>query len=287
MHNILSIQSHVAYGYVGNRAAVFPLQRMGCDVMAVNTVQFSNHTGYGEARGTVFDPGAIADIINGIAARGALDTCHALLSGYMGSAALGQVIVETAHRLKHANPGALYCCDPVMGDTGTGFFVADDLPPFFREHAIAAADIITPNQFELCALAGIDNIDSLTQARDACAALRAQGPEVVLLTSLVRAGTPPETIEMMVDSNEGTWLVRTPHLHLNPQPNGAGDCVAALFLGHYLQSGDAAQALGKAASAIFTLLEETHEAGSRELALIAAQDKMLAPKNTFSVKQIG
>lgn len=287
MHNILSIQSHVAYGYVGNRAAAFPLQRMGCDVMAVNTVQFSNHTGYGEARGHVFTPEAIADVIDGIYARGAFSTCHALLSGYMGSAALGQVIVETARRIKRANRHAIYCCDPVMGDTGAGFFVDEDLPPFFRDHAIAAADIITPNQFELCALSGVEKITTLAEAREASAALRAKGPRVVLLTSLVRDGAPEGSIEMMVDSDEGTWLVRTPHLQLDPQPNGAGDCVAALFLGHYLKCGNEAEALGKAASAIFTLLEATAEKGSRELAIIEAQDAMLAPKNTFSVKQIG
>ena len=105
--NILSIQSHVAYGHVGNAAAVFPIQRMGHDVWPIHTVQFSNHTGYGAWRGQVFDAGLIGDCVLGIAERGVLGSCDGVLSGYMGSADTGSAILDGVGRVRAANPAAL------------------------------------------------------------------------------------------------------------------------------------------------------------------------------------
>ncbi|WP_042688545.1 pyridoxal kinase PdxY, partial [Azospirillum sp. B506] len=245
MKSVLTIQSHVAYGYVGNRAAVFPLQRLGIDATAVNTVQFSNHTGYGAWTGQVFTAEHIADIVDGIAARGVLPAQDAVLSGYMGAVELGQVIVETAARVKGANPKALYCCDPVMGDVGRGFFVRPGLPEFIRDHAVPAADLMTPNQFELEYLTD-RKVATLEDALVATAALRARGPRLVLVTSLTRSDADPDSIEMLVDGTDGAWLVATPRLTFDPPPNGSGDAVAALFLAHYLSAFDPADALEKA-----------------------------------------
>lgn len=285
MKTILSIQSHVAYGYVGNRAAVFPLQRLGHDVIAVNTVQFSNHTGYGAWTGEVFSAAHIADVIEGLAARGVLGRCDAVLSGYMGDAALGQVILDTVARVRTANPDALYACDPVMGDVGRGFFVRPGIPDFMKADAVPRADLITPNQFELEFLTG-HTVRSLEDALAAAAAARALGPRLVLVTSLMRAGAAPDTIEMLVDSAEGTWLVATPRLPLEPPPNGAGDCVAALFLATYLESGDPAAALGHAAAAIYAVFAATQAAGTRELQLIAAQDRLVRLERRFPVERL-
>ena len=154
MQTVLSVQSHVAYGYVGNRAAVFPLQRLGFEVMAVDTVQFSNHTGYGAWTGKVFAPQDIAAVIDGIDARGGLATCDAVLSGYLGDASLGAVIAETVRRVRGQNPQALYCCDPVMGDLGPGFYVRPGIPDFLCDVLLPLADIVTPNPFELAFMAG-------------------------------------------------------------------------------------------------------------------------------------
>lgn len=156
---ILSIQSHVAYGHVGNSAAVFPLQRLGNEVWPVHTVHFSNHTGYDTVRGTVFGPDLVRDTVKGIGERGVLPRCDALLSGYLGDATIGHTVVEAARAVKAANPDALYCCDPVMGDhdaTGGpgGLYVKPDIPDLMREVVIPAADITTPNQFELELLTG-------------------------------------------------------------------------------------------------------------------------------------
>ena len=282
---ILSIQSHVAFGYVGNRAAAFPLQRLGFDVHVVNTVQFSNHTGYGAWTGAVFEPNHISDVINGIEARGGLDRCSAVLSGYLGDAALGEVIIEAANRVKRNNRDALYVCDPVMGDVGRGFFVRPGIPEFMRERLVPNADVITPNQFELSALTGIE-AGTLDRVLEAAAAARALGPRVVVVTSVERDDSSRNNIEMLLDTAEGSWLVSTPRLPLDPSPNGAGDCTSALLLAEYLKTGSWTQALEGAAGAIYAIFKKTYEIGTRELAIIAAQDDLLDPPERFQIKQI-
>src|ERR687894_1205050 len=151
---VLSIQSHVAYGHVGNSSAVFPLQRLGIEVWPVHTVQFSNHTGYGAWTGRVFDGQAIDEVVQGIADRGVLGRCDAVLSGYLGSADIGHAVVQTVGRVREANGEAVYCCDPVIGDVGRGVFVRPGIPEFMREVAVPAADLVTPNHYELDHLAG-------------------------------------------------------------------------------------------------------------------------------------
>ncbi|QRK07920.1 pyridoxal kinase PdxY [Archangium violaceum] len=282
---ILSIQSHVAYGYVGNRSATFPLQRLGHEVWSVNTVQFSNHTGYGRWRGQVFEPSHVAEVVNGIAERGVLAECQAVLSGYMGDAATGSTILDAVAQVRAANPRALYCCDPVIGDVGRGIFVRPGIPEFLRERAVPSADIITPNQFELEFLTG-RTVHTLADALEAAAALRQKGPRVVLVTSLLREGTAPGTIEMMAATDAGAWLVLTPQLPLDPPPNGAGDAVAALFLSHLLRGRDAGEALGETAASIFGIFSATQAAGTRELQLVAAQEELVNPSQRFAVERV-
>lgn len=288
--NILSIQSWVSFGHVGNAAAVFPLQRLGFEVWAIHTVQFSNHTGYGAWTGAVFPPEAVADLIDGIEARGVLPECGAVLSGYMGSEGTVAAVVDAVRRVRTANPEALYACDPVMGDVGRGVFVRPELPDLIAAQAIPEADIVTPNQFELELLTGV-TVDTLEHALDAARALRqrmrAGGPRVVLLTSLVRSGAPENSIETLAVTDDGAWLCRTPLLPLDPPRNGTGDAIAALFLGHYLKSGQAAQALSLSMSALFGLLSRTHAAGTREIQLVAAQDEFVKPARLFEAQQVG
>ena len=182
--NILSIQSHVAYGHVGNAAATFPLQRMGVEVWPIHTVQFSNHTGYGSWKGRVFDAAMIGELVAGIAQRGVLGECDGVLSGYMGSAEIGTAILEALATVRQANPGAKYCCDPVIGDVGRGIFVREGIPEFMRTKAVPAADIVTPNQFELDYLSGRAS-GTLRQTRDAVKAVHDLGPRAILVTSLL------------------------------------------------------------------------------------------------------
>jgi pyridoxine kinase len=277
--NILSIQSWVAYGHVGNASAMFPLQRLGAEVWAVNTVQFSNHTGYGSWRGQVFGADLVRDLVQGIEDRGALPRCDAVLSGYMGDAAIGEAVLDALSRVRAVNPGALYCCDPVMGDVGRGLYVRPGIPEFMRDRALPAADIATPNQFELEWLTGLP-VTTLAEAKAAVAALQAAGPRCVLLTSLQVAETDPDQIEMLAAEGGAFHRIRTPKLPLSV--NGAGDAIAALFLFHRMKTGSAAAALGAAASSIHGLLRRTAEAGSREILTVAAQDEFVSPSRVFT-----
>src|SRR3954467_12832242 len=244
---ILSIQSAVAYGYVGNSAAVFPLQRLGIAVWPVNTVLFSNHTGYGDWRGPVLPAEDVAEIILGIEDRGVLGDCDAVLSGYLGDASLGRVVLDALARVKAENPSVIYCCDPVMGDAGRGFFVRPGIPEFVRDRAVPAADVITPNQFELEFLTGM-SIGTIEDALEAADRVRVLGPRVVLITSLRRKDAPEGTVEMLAVTGRGAWMVEAPLLPL--EVNGAGDAVCALFLAPILGGGDPAEALWKAASIV-------------------------------------
>ncbi|OYQ32474.1 pyridoxal kinase [Niveispirillum lacus] len=285
MRTILTIQSHVAFGHVGNRAAVFPLERLGFDAIAINTVQFSNHTGYGAWTGMVLPPDHIADVLHGVEARGALAAVHAVLTGYMGDATLGDVVLSAVARVKQGNGQAIYCCDPVMGDVGRGFFVRPGIPEFFRDRAVPQADIITPNQFELEYLTGCAVTD-LPSALAATQAARKLGPRWVVVTSLTRADASDDRIEMLLDGPDGAFLVATPRLDLSPLPNGAGDCVAALFLAKFLETGDGQLALSHAASAIYAVFKATRDAGQRELQIIAAQDQLVQPARFFSASRV-
>ncbi len=280
--NILSIQSWVAYGHVGNASAIFPLQRLGAEVWAVHTVQFSNHPGYGAWTGQVFEGAAVRDLVDGIAARGVLPACDAVLSGYMGDPGIGDAILDAVARVRAANPDAIYCCDPVIGDDGPGVFVRPGIPGLMRGRAVPAADILTPNQFELQYLTGL-SVDTLASARDAVARLRSMmapgGPQVVLVTSLRTDETPPDAVDMLAADADGAFLLRTPLLPM--AVNGAGDAAAALFLFHYLRTRQAQAALEAAGSAIHGLLRRTCEAGSRELLIIAAQDEFISPSVWF------
>jgi pyridoxine kinase len=280
---ILSIQSSVAYGHVGNSAAVFPLQRIGVEVWPVNTVQFSNHTGYGAWRGTVLSAETVADVIKGIEERGVLHECDGVLSGYMGDASLGEVILDAFARVKRANPRAIYCCDPVMGDVGRGFFVREGIPEFMREQAVPKATIITPNQFELEYLAN-QRVTDLGSALAAADEVMATGPGVVLVTSLRRHDAAGDRMEMLAVDSFGAFTVETPFLPLNI--NGAGDMTAALFLAHWNKSSSVQSALEHTTASVFAVLESTAEAGAREIQVIRAQESIVNPVRRFKAVRI-
>jgi pyridoxine kinase len=280
---VLSIQSHVAYGHVGNSSAVFPLQRLGIEVWPVHTVQFSNHTGYGEWRGRVFDGQAIEEVVDGIADRGVLGSCDAVLSGYLGSADIGHAVVQTVQRVRQANPAAVYCCDPVIGDVGRGVFVRPGIPEFMRDVAVPAADVVTPNHFELDFLSGATT-RSLDEVKSAVAAVHALGPRVVLTTSLETDDTPGDAVDLLASEGGRHFRVRTPRLDVSV--NGAGDAIAALFLAHWLASRGAGTALGAAAASVHGLLAATERARSREILLVAAQEEFVTPSRTFPVHEV-
>jgi pyridoxine kinase len=280
---VLSIQSAVAHGHVGNSAAVFPLQRIGVEVVPVPTVNFSNHTGYGAWRGPLIPPPDVADILLGVEERGVFPQIDVVLSGYQGGVGIGDVIIDAVRRVKAANPAARYACDPVMGNAKSGCFVAPEIPDLLRERVVPVADIITPNQFELGYLTGTEpaSIESTLVSADLA---RAMGPSTVLVTSVERPDRDAGVIEMLVVDDAGAWLVSTPHLPL--KANGSGDVTAALFTAHYVETGNAAVSLERTASSVFDLIETTHRCGERELQLVQAQEFYATPRMQFRAEQV-
>ena len=275
---ILSIQSSVAYGHVGNSAVTFPLMRMGVEVWPVITVHFSNHTGYESWRGPLLSPTDLRDVVRGIDERGVLGDVDAVLSGYQGHEDIGAMILDAVALVKQRNRAAIYCCDPVLGDEDRGSYVRPGIAEFMRQRVVPAAQIITPNQFELTALTGLPvvTMEDVLQAADAA---RSLGPEVVLITSVVRRDGPPDTIDMVAVDRNGAWLVSTPRL---PRTfTGSGDVTAATFLVAMLRKWDLAAALAHTAAVVYGLLAVTTSVGRAELALIAAQDEMVNPSHRF------
>ena len=177
---VLSIQSHVVYGYVGNKSATFPLQVHGFEVDAINSVQFSNHTGYGYWKGQVLNSNELKDLYEGLKLNNINHYTH-LLTGYVGSKSFLEEVVNVLSDLRKVNPNLVFVCDPVMGDHGK-FYVPEALLPVYRDQILPLADIITPNQFEAELLSGM-KITSEQDAFKAMDILHSKGTKSVVITS--------------------------------------------------------------------------------------------------------
>jgi pyridoxine kinase len=279
---VISIQSQVAYGHVGNSAAVFPLQMHGIDVIAVPTTLLSNRPGYPTIRGRVLDAQLVADLLLGVEERGALDSCRMILSGYLGSPEIAAVVADFVQRAKARNPALLYCCDPVLGDRDRGLFVHADIPPLVRDRLCRLADIITPNHFEfewLCGAKATTTDQAIAQAQ----ILLARGPSTIVVTSAELADTPDGQIETLAversKARSQAWRVRTPKLPISP--SGTGDLFASLFVAARVQEKDTPDALGHAASAIFAVLERTAISGTEEMRIVESAEQLTQPKRRF------
>ncbi len=283
MTTILSIQSSVAYGHVGNSAATFPLMRLGVDVWPVLTVHFSNNTSYPSKRGPLLAPSDVADVVQGIDELGVLPQVDAVLTGYQGVPAMGAEILRIVELVKQRNPQAVWCCDPVMGDVGRGMYVLAGIPEFMRDHLVPAADIMTPNPYELNYLTGRET-HTIADVLSAADALRAAGPDTVLVTSVVAEGADPDTLTMLAVDAEGAWSVTTPLLERSF--TGSGDLTASVFLASLLESGSLEAAIGRTASIVYSLLKKTTDLDQRELALVPAQGELVAPSFTFEVTRV-
>jgi pyridoxine kinase len=282
---ILSVQSHVAYGRVGNRAAVFPLERMGFEVWPINTVQLSNHRGYDSCAGEAFSASQLELVWGGVKDRGALGSCQAVLSGYLGSAEIGAFVLGAVQDVKAESPGAVYCCDPVMGDYGKGVYVDEGIPSFIRESAIPSCDIATPNQFEAELLVDAP-IEDADDAKRACDLLRSKGPSIVLITSYEPKDLGEGCVAMFLASDDGYRVIETPELSSDPPLRGTGDLCAALFLGRYLATGDPVAALELACSSLYSVVERTAASGSAELLIVESQGEIAAPERRFEAGRV-
>ncbi|MCL2184960.1 MAG: pyridoxal kinase PdxY [Treponema sp.] len=289
---VLSIQSHVVYGYAGNTAAVFPLQRLGREVWAINTVEFSNHTGYGSWRGKALGAELTSDLVLGLEERGVLNQCEAILSGYLGEAEVAKAIINAVKKVRRANPDALYCLDPVMGDKGRGFYVKPQIPQIIKNDLVPLADIIFPNLFEMETLTGI-NIENTSDAIKAINTLHKMGPGIVLLTSFKE--TDGE-LSMIASDKKNIYKITTPELPLGDGVAGTGDMTAAVFLSQYLNTNNLEKTLNLCTSSVYGILEESFKSKNKkqindnnvsiELKLIEAQEHFANPAYSFKAVKI-
>jgi pyridoxine kinase len=280
--SVISIQSQVAYGHVGNSAAMFPMQMHGIDVVAVPTTLLSNRPGYPTIRGRVLDAQLVSDLLLGIEERGAVETSQMILSGYLGSPEIAAVVAEFVARAKARNPKLAYCCDPVLGDRDRGLFVHADIPPLVRDLMCPLADIITPNHFEfewLCGAKTTTSDQMIAQAQT----LLGRGPSTVVVTSAELEDTPNDEIETLaVERTEDgfkAWRVRAPKLPISP--SGTGDLFASLLVSARISGADTPEALGHAASAIFAVLERTAIRGTEEMCIVESAELLVYPKRRF------
>ena len=280
---VLSIQSHVVYGHVGNSAVSFVLQRLGMEIWPLNTVQFSNHTGYADWEGRVTPAEEVQALLQGLSRRNILPQCEAILSGYLGTPALGDAVLDAVDRVKAANKKAVWCCDPVMGDEGRGFFVPPAIADFFKKRALPLADFITPNQFELEQISDV-RVSDLDHLRLALKLLHSKGPRLICVTSARFADTPEQALDMVLSVPDQIWRLRLPRLPLSP--NGAGDVVAGLILYHALKKFPPKSILEKSGSMIFALLMTMLKLRQGELPLVAAQNEMLSPERLFTAEPV-
>ena len=279
---VISIQSQVAYGHVGNSAAVFPMQMHGIDVIAVPTTLLSNRPGYPTIRGRVLDAQLVADLLLGVEERGALDTCKMILSGYLGSPGIAAVVADFVERAKPRNPALLYCCDPVLGDRDRGLFVQADIPPLVRDRLCPLADLITPNHFEFEWLCGA-KATTIDQVIAQAQALPARGPSTVVVTSAELADTPDGQIETLAvertQARSQAWRVATPKLPISP--SGTGDLFTSLLVSARVRGSNTPDALSHAASAIFAVLERTAARGTEEMRIVESAEQLTHPKRRF------
>ncbi len=273
---VISIQSQVVHGHVGNSAAVFPLQACGIDVAAVPTTLLSNHPHYPSMRGGVLDAELVRDLLIGVEERGLADACKVLITGYLGSAEIAVAVIDFVRRAKARNPRLLYLCDPVMGDTGPGFYVDQDIRALFCEGLVPLADVITPNQFELEHLTG----HAPTTVEGMVAAARWLGLSTVVVTGAQLQDQPAGAVQTLAIEPRTAWMVATPRF--SRQLPGTGDLFTALFAAALVEGQPTATALSRAVSGVYAVLEETERRQSYEMALTASAERMLRPERLFA-----
>ncbi len=251
----------------------------------MNTAILSNHPGHGGCTGRVASAGEIADLIDGIAAHGGFDACAAVLSGYLGDASIGPVVLDAVQRLRAASPPrGLYACDPVIGDAGRAY-VRPGIADFLAQRAVPAADILTPNMFELGVLSGgepANEAEILAAAARLRGRMRQAGPRIVLVSGVISAETPAGAMDVYVIGPQGAAICRTPRL--DRHFSGAGDALAAVFLFHFLNGRPAPDAMARAVSSVHAVLTVTQAAGAVEMQIVQAQSAWCDPPVAFAAR---
>lgn len=271
---VISIQSQVVYGHVGNSAALLPLQANGVTVAGVPTTLLSNHPHYPTMRGRILEAELVADLLCGVEERGLVETAVVVLTGYLGSIANGEVVAQFVRRAKAANPRLLYLCDPVIGDDDLGIFVDPALPQLFRECLLPMADLITPNQFEFRLLTGVE----AASACEMIVAASTLAPQTVI-TGCTLEDTPVSDIDTVAIKNGQAWRVTTPRLGIRPA--GTGDLFSGLLAMGLARKAAFTDAVSAAVSSTFAVLQETEITDSYEMCLTPCVAKLAQPEHVF------
>ncbi|MFD2207157.1 pyridoxal kinase [Kiloniella antarctica] len=286
MPSVISIQSYVCYGYVGNSAAVFPMQKLGVEVVSLPTTLLSNHPAHPSVYGAAVDPVLLQKLFNGIEDRGAFVNCAGILSGYLASVGNVEIIAQAVGRYKRLNSAGIYCLDPVMGDKGTGFFVNKGIPELIVERLLPLADIITPNKFEFDYITQTKTVTYAEMISAARTLINKTSLRCVVITS---AEPSPDifgdkrvpNIGVLVVTSETAHLIITPCL--NVSFSGTGDLFTGLFMG-WLMKGEAEEkAAQKAISALYRIIELTVQSGKEELDIITHQKCICDNDNIFPI----
>uniref|UniRef100_A0A2P2KV63 pyridoxal kinase n=1 Tax=Rhizophora mucronata TaxID=61149 RepID=A0A2P2KV63_RHIMU len=292
---VLSIQSHTAQGYVGNKAAIFPLQLLGYDVDPINSVQFSNHTGYPSFKGQVLNGQQLWELIEGLEANELLYYTH-LLTGYIGSVSFLDSVLEVIDKLRTINPELTYVCDPVLGDEGK-LYVPLELAVVYREKVIPVATMLTPNQFEAELLTG-SRIVSERDGREACNIIHAAGPPKVVITGINIDGN---LFLIGSDQKEKGQTAEQFKIVIPKIPayfTGTGDLMTALLLGWSDKYPDNLEKAAElAVSSLQALLQRTlndykragydPQSSSLEIRLIQSQDDIRHPQVKLKAEKYG
>lgn len=269
--SVISIQSQVVHGHVGNSSAAFPMQVNGVEVAAVPTALLSNNPHYPTMRGRVLEAGLVADLLLGVEERGLIEASRYIVSGYLGSAENGAVVADFVRRARQRNPAIEYICDPVMGDVHIGPFVPNAVIDIMLSELAPMADIMTPNLFEMGLLSGGQAKD-FHALQDAFAGMRRRDGARVIVTSCLFADTAPDWIENVVLDAHGATRVLTPRLPIVPA--GTGDLFTGLLTASLSAGNDLAKATRNAAQAVAAVLRRTMASGTQEMEF-ALEDLLL------------
>lgn len=223
--DVLSIQSQVVYGTVGNNAALPVFARFGIRACAVPTVLFSNTPHYDSIHGGAIPPAWFAGYLEDLERRRALEQLRAVVLGYLGSPEQAEILADWLTDLRRRRPHVRISIDPVLGDTDSGLYVRPELAERYRGRLVACADLITPNQFELGYLSqsGGTCIASRQEAVIAARSLLKGRLKTVIVTS--GPGARAREIVNLVVGAEGVGESR--HPRIDSDVKGTGDAFHA------------------------------------------------------------
>ena len=282
--SILSINSFVAIGHVGNSASSFPLQRLGFEVWQLPSVLLSNHRGYETSEGKSVSVSTLSAMLDGIEKLEHFDLCEGIISGYLTTVEMVEFVADAVKRIKAVNPEVLYFCDPILGDFKSHLYISEDIANAIRTKLLPLADFVSPNVFELKYIAGRRQ-ETMQATLLSADVLRAYGPKNVIVTSVKGKKGARQTLSNVLVNDKGAWRITVPQLSLRAK--GTGDTLLALFSAHILRGENPVRALELATSTLFGVIDDTVRHDADELRLIGAQAEYLSPSYYFDAVRIG